>query len=36
MTTFELIKMLINCKNEKEFRRILETHRIPINKSKYC
>ena len=36
MTTFELVKILINCKNKKEVRRVLEKHRIPVNKSKYC
>ena len=36
MTTIELINLLQKAKTQKEFVHILKTHRIPVNKSKYC
>lgn len=36
MTTFNLIKLIINAQDKKEIIMLLDTYRIPINKSKYC
>ena len=36
MTTIQLIDLLRRCKTKKEFIQVLNTHRVPVNKSKYC
>lgn len=36
MTTLQLVNKIIACKNRKEIERLLNKHRIPVEKSKYC
>lgn len=36
MTTVQLMKLIINAKNKSEIIKLLNTHRISVNKSKYC
>lgn len=36
MTTLKLITLIIAAKNKKEISQILNEHRVPIHKSKYC
>lgn len=36
MTNIELINKIILCNNRRDIERLLNKHRIPKNKSKYC
>lgn len=36
MTTIELMKKLLMCKSRRDMERLLNKHRVPVNKSKYC
>lgn len=36
MTTIELMNKLIFSKSKRDIIRLLNKHRVPVNKSKYC
>lgn len=36
MTTIQLMNMIIKCKSQKDIVKLLNKHRVPITKSKYC
>lgn len=36
MTNIELINKIISCKSKRDIVRLLNKHRVPVNKSKYC
>lgn len=36
MTTFELVNLILNCKNRYHIKKLLNKHRISVKDSKYC
>lgn len=36
MTTIQLMNMIIRCESKKDIIKLLNKHRVPIIKSKYC
>ena len=36
MPAIRLIKLIIDAKNKKEIRKLLNRHRMSVSKSKYC
>lgn len=36
MTTIELMNRILNCKSKRDIIKLLNKHRVSIEKSKYC
>lgn len=36
MSNYELMQLIIKCKDEKEIKKLLEENRVDVKDSKYC